>query len=158
MKLVRKMGMVAAGVCAVVLAVAALAEDASAQTPTGPRAATSCTGTLVLTPNPAFAGRLREVQVSASGLEPNAPFAIFAAGAAPVTGTTNSGGTTTDTLFFQLLPTGLLSVQVVTPGSCAAGTLTVFGPRFIVCNPVFFMNTLVCPFVIVPGATPIFVP
>jgi hypothetical protein len=158
MKYIRSMGLFAAGVCAVVLAVTALGEEASAQAPTGPRAATSCTGTLVLTPNPVFAGRLREVQVSASGLEPNAPFAIFASGAFPVVGTTNSGGATTDTLFFQVLPTSLLSVQVTTPGSCAAGTLTVFGPRFVICNPVFFFNTVVCPFVIVPGATPIFVP
>ena len=158
MKLVRSMGMLAVGACAAVLALAALAEEASAQAPVSPRAATSCTGTLVLTPNPVFAGQLREVQVSASGLEPNAPFAIFANGAAPVVGTTNSGGTTTDTLYFQVLPGGLLSVQVATPGGCAAGTLTVIGPRLVVCNPVFFFNTLVCPFVIVPGATPIFIP
>jgi hypothetical protein len=139
-------------VVAAVLATVAGATMADAQVPTSPRAATTCTGTLVLTPSvvSAFVFPGAEVTIAASGLEPNAAYTIFIGGMPYASATTNSAGTTSGSIFVRLVAP-VIDVQVTTAGRCAAATLRVAVPLVLPCGPFGVVTPFGCTIVVSPG-------
>ena len=110
---------VAAGVLAAALALAASGGAVSAQT--APQPAANCRGTLTL-------GTVRggiELSYTASGLEANAPYTIFVDGQAVASATTTGAGTTGGSITVPAGTHGGSAVQVTTARSCAAGTIPV---------------------------------
>jgi hypothetical protein len=138
-------------IVAAVLATVAGAGIAAAQTPTSPRASSTCTGTLVLTPSVVTASVFpgAEVTIAASGLEPDAAYTIFIGGMPFASATTNNAGTTSGSIFVRLVAPAI-DVQVTTAGRCAAATLRVAVPLIVSCGPFGVVTPFGCTVVISP--------
>ena len=130
MSAIRVFGMLAVGALAAVLATATTAGEAHAQS--APQPPSSCRGTLSLARTTVVSGA--ELAYAASGLEPNAPYSIVIGGQLVARATTSNAGTTGGTVLVpDVLGSASAPMQVSTASTCAAGTVTIVGPRFIGC-------------------------
>ena len=123
-----------------------VAGTVSAEAPSTPRPAASCTAQLELDPNPVLFGRPRLVAGSVNGLDPGAPFNIFVEGQRVGSGFVDVAGRATFGLIVETATAVAFDVQVATETRCAAGQLIVAGPLQLRCtlDP---DGTIICPLV-----------